>query len=377
VSVPLSAEGGFVSVSAAAPVVDARLSPVDVEDVRVRVQIAIDDFLAGRTAVLTEISTDLEPLTDALADLMTSGKRLRAAFCYWGWRGTGREDAPGLVSAATALELFHAAALVHDDVMDDSDTRRGRETVHRRFERLHDQQHLRGLATRHGVAAAILAGNLCQSWADEMLAGCGLPPEAVLRGRHVFDLMRTQVVGGQFLDVLQQAHGSADSNRMRTITRYKSAKYTVEHPLLLGGALADASPALLAAYSRFGLPLGEAFQLRDDVLGVFGDPVRTGKPDTDDLRDGKRTQLVAIAEQRATRSQQRVLERHLGNPLLDDTGAADVRLVLLDTGAVTEVERAIARLTRQACSALDAAPLDPKARGVLSGLTAAATTRVA
>jgi geranylgeranyl diphosphate synthase type I len=199
----------------------------------------------------------------------------------------------------------------------------------------------------------------------------------VLRGRHVFDLMRTQVVGGQFLDVLQQAHGSADSNRMRTITRYKSAKYTVEHPLLLGGALADASPALLAAYSSFGLPLGEAFQLRDDVLGVFGDPVRTGKPDTDDLRDGKRTQLVAIAEQRATRSQQRVLERHLGNPLLDDTGAADVRLVLLDTGAVTEVERAIARLTRQACSALDAAPLDPKARGVLSGLTAAATTRVA
>jgi geranylgeranyl diphosphate synthase type I len=159
---------------------------------------------------------------------------------------------------------------------------------------------------------------------------------SVARGRAIFDLMRTQVVGGQFLDVLQQAHGAADPQRMRTITRYKSAKYTVEHPLRLGGALADAPPALLAAYSRFGLPLGEAFQLRDDVLGVFGDPVRTGKPDTDDLRDGKRTQLVAIAEQRATRSQQRVLAQHVGNPHLDDAGAAEVRLVLLDTGAVTD-----------------------------------------
>jgi geranylgeranyl diphosphate synthase type I len=365
-----------VSLSAP-PVVDARRSPVDVEDLRVRVQITIDDFMADRTAMLTAISTDLDPLSDALLDLMSSGKRLRAAFCYWAWRGTGREDVPGLVSAATALELFHAAALVHDDVMDDSDTRRGRETVHRRFERLHGQQRLRGLAARHGVAAAILAGNLCQSWADEMLAGCGLPAGALHRGRPVFDLMRTQVVGGQFLDVLQQAHGAADPHRLRTITRYKSAKYTVEHPVLLGGALADASPALLAAYSRFGLPLGEAFQLRDDVLGVFGDPVRTGKPDTDDLRDGKRTQLVAVAERRATRSQERVLRQHLGNPQLDDSGAAELRRVLLDTGAVHEVERSITRLTSQACSALDAASLDPTARDVLAGLTAAATTRVA
>jgi geranylgeranyl diphosphate synthase type I len=366
-----------VSISTATPVVDALMSPVDAEDVRVRVQSAIDDFLDGRTALLTDISGDLAPLGEAITDLMASGKRLRAAFCYWAWRGTGREDTPGLIRAATALELFHAAALVHDDVMDDSDTRRGRETVHRRFERLHDQQRLRGLAARHGVAAAILAGNLCQSWADEMLAGCGLPAASVQRGRMVFDLMRTQVVGGQYLDVLQQAQGSADPQRMRTITRYKSAKYTVEHPLLLGGALADASPALSAAYSRFGLPLGEAFQLRDDVLGVFGDPVRTGKPDTDDLRDGKRTQLVAIAEQRATRSQQRVLAQHLGNPQLDDAGAADVRLVMLDTGSVAEVERTIARLTQQACAALDDAPLDPTAHQVLAGLTAAATTRVA
>jgi geranylgeranyl diphosphate synthase type I len=366
-----------VSISTATPVVDVRMSPVDAEDVRVRVQSAIEEFLAGRTAILTDISSDLEPLGAAITDLMAGGKRLRAAFCYWAWRGTGREDTPGLISAATALELFHAAALVHDDVMDDSDTRRGGETVHRRFERLHARQGLRGLASRHGVAAAILAGNLCQSWADEMLAGCGLPAVSVARGRAVFDLMRTQVVGGQFLDVLQQAHGAADPHRMRTITRYKSAKYTVEHPLRLGGALADASPALLAAYSRFGLPLGEAFQLRDDVLGVFGDPVRTGKPDTDDLRDGKRTQLVAIAEQRATRSQQRVLAQHVGNPHLDDAGAAEVRLVLLDTGAVTEVERTITRLTSQACAALDAAPLDPTAHQVLAGLTAAATTRVA
>jgi geranylgeranyl diphosphate synthase type I len=352
-------------------------SPVDIEGVRARAQLEIDEFLSRRTALLTDISTDLEPLTGAVSQLMTSGKRLRAAFCYWGWRGTGRDDTPGLIAAAASLELFHAAALVHDDVMDDSDTRRGHETVHRRFERLHGQQGLRGLAERHGTAAAILAGNLCQTWADEMLAGCGLPEASVRRGRRVFDLMRTQVVGGQYLDVLQQALGAADPHRLRTVLRYKSAKYTVEHPLLLGGALADAPPALLASYSAFGLPLGEAFQLRDDMLGVFGDPVRTGKPDTDDLRDGKRTRLVSLAEQRATRPQGRILAAHLGDPDLDDDAAAALRTVLLDTGAVAEVERTITRLTGQACRALDAALLDPTAREVLSDLATAATTRVA
>ena len=372
-----AATAGAPPAASAAPRPAIRVSPVDVEGVRARAQLEIDEFLARRTVLLSDISPDLAPLTGAVTQLMTTGKRLRAAFCYWGWRGAGREDAPGLIAAAASLELFHAAALVHDDVMDDSDTRRGHETVHRRFERLHSQQGLRGLAERHGTAAAILAGNLCQTWADEMLAGCGLPEASVRRGRRVFDLMRTQVVGGQYLDVLQQALGTADPHRLSTVLRYKSAKYTVEHPLLLGGALADAPPALLVSYSAFGLPLGEAFQLRDDVLGVFGDPVRTGKPDSDDLRDGKRTQLVSLAEKRASRAQRRILAVHLGDPDLDDDAAASLRTVLLDTGAVAEVERSIARLTRHACRALDTAPLDPTAREVLSELAAAATTRTA
>jgi geranylgeranyl diphosphate synthase type I len=368
-------------------------SPLDVEQLRTRVQAVLDDVLAAQRAVLTEISTDLAPLVDVVVELLGSGKRLRAGFCYWGFRGARRAGVAdeltddgaddGAVRAAAALELFHAAALIHDDVMDDSDTRRGRATVHRRFERAHRDAGLRGAPDRHGAAAAVLAGDLCLSWADELLATCGLPPDAVARGRGVFDLMRTQVIGGQYLDLLEQAHtrtvqAAADGRllgRAQTVLRYKSAKYTVEHPLLLGAALAGAPMPVRAAYSAFGLPLGEAFQLRDDLLGVFGDPARTGKPAGDDLREGKSTVLVAIAEQRATAQQRAVLAEQLGNPDLDADGEAAVHAVLRDTGAVAEVEQTIDALTDRACTALAAAAVSAQARQVLGDLATAATRR--
>jgi geranylgeranyl diphosphate synthase type I len=195
------------------------------------------------------------------------------------------------------------------------------------------------------------------------------------RGLPVFDEMRLEVMAGQYLDVLEQARGGRDVGRALRVARFKSAKYTIERPLHLGGALAGASSDVLAAYSSYGLPLGEAFQLRDDVLGVFGDPAETGKPAGDDLREGKRTVLVAETLQRASEAQAAAVRRHLGDPTLDDLGVATLREVIAATGALAEVERLIDVRSDAALAAIRTAPVDESARTVLTQLAVAATTR--
>nr|WP_240895854.1 polyprenyl synthetase family protein [Kineococcus siccus] len=347
---------------------------------RDRVELVLTEFLEEQAGVLGTVSPDCSPMLDAIATLLSGGKRLRPAFCYWGYLGAGGLDEDDIVQVAAALELFQAAALMHDDVMDDSDTRRGQPAAHRRFEAMHAQAGWAGSGSRFGLAGAVLAGDLCLSWSDELFARAGFAPDALLRGRTVFNTMRTQLMGGQYLDMLEQAscaQQGADGavDRARRVVRFKSAKYSIEHPLLLGAQLAGADPALLADYSTFGLALGEAFQLRDDVLGVFGDPGETGKPAGDDLREGKRTVLMAYAVASATTEQAEVVERLLGDPALDAAGVQQLREVLVDTGALAGVEALIAEQVEVACTTLDAAPLTEPARTALHELVVAATTR--
>ena len=318
--------------------------PLDRADLRQRVQKALDGFVAGQLPLLDAISEELGPLTDALSDLIAGGKRLRPAFCYWGYRGAGGEDGEQVVAAAAALELFQACALIHDDVMDGSDTRRGQPAVHRRFASLHRSESWTGDPEAFGTGAAVLLGDLCLSWSDEMLGRSGLPTEQLLAGSRVYAEMRTELMGGQYLDLLEQARGGGSIERALRVARYKSAKYTIEKPLHLGAVLAGAGQDVLDGYSGYGLPLGEAFQLRDDLLGVFGDPAVTGKPAGDDLREGKRTALVAMALEAADRAQTAVVRRHLGDPHLTPEGVAALRTVLEDTGACARVERLIDEL---------------------------------
>lgn len=350
-------------------------SPLDIEDLRARVQKSLEAFLGRQARVLEEVGDELAPLMEATTDLLAGGKRLRAAFCYWGWRGAGGADGPQITTAAAALELFQAAALIHDDVMDGSDTRRGRPAAHRRFASLHRGSGWLGDEDAFGVAGAVLLGDLCLCWSDEMLTGSGLDPDCLARGRATFDRMRTELMAGQYLDMLEQAVGGGSVHRAQRVIRHKSARYSVEQPLLLGGQLAGAAPALLAAYSAYGLPLGEAFQLRDDILGVFGDPSQTGKPAGDDLREGKRTVLVALALERATPAQVATVRRHLGDPHLGAEGVAELREVLVATGARQAVEDMIVELSARARGALEPAALTDPARAVLTELVTAATAR--
>ena len=351
-------------------------SPLDAEDLRSRVAKALEDFLAAQRPLLDEVSDDLAPLLDALTDLLAGGKRLRPAFCYWGYRGAGGADDDSALAAATALELLQACALVHDDVMDGSDTRRGQPAAHRRFATLHRGNAWLGSSESFGAGAAILLGDLCLSWADELLMSADVPNERLLAGKRVYDIMRTELMAGQYLDLLEQARGGGSAQRAMRVVQYKSAKYTIERPLHLGAALAGAEAPVSAVYSRYGLPLGEAFQLRDDVLGVFGDPAQTGKPAGDDLREGKRTLLIAHATEKAAPTQRAVLQRHLGDPALGAEGVAQLREVITETGALDHVEALIHELTDQATSALSTEVAEP-ARNVLVDLAMAATARTA
>ena len=355
--------------------IDPHPAPLDAEDLRARAQDAIADFIGRQRAILDSISNDLDPLVEAVTDLCSGGKRLRPAFAWWGWRGAGGADDQRALIAVSALEFLQACALIHDDVMDGSDTRRGLPSAHRRFAAVHRQSSWLGSPETFGVGAAILLGDLCLSWADEMLLTSGLPEDALRRAKSVYDEMRTELMAGQYLDLLEQARGGGDTERAMVVVRYKSAKYTIERPLQLGGALADADPSVHAAYSGFGLPLGEAFQLRDDVLGVFGDPGETGKPAGDDLREGKQTVLVATAMERATPTQSRQLRRHLGDPGLGADGVSTLREIIADTGALDHVESLINTLTDRAVASLDRVDLASPAPEVLSGLAYAATRR--
>ena len=350
-------------------------SPLDREDLRSRVSAALRAQLHRQRGRLALVGPELGPVADALADFLDGGKRLRPAFAYWGYRATGGADSDGLIRAVGALELVQACALIHDDVMDGSDTRRGQPAVHRRFAALHAAEGYRGSADSFGVAAAILLGDTCLIWADEMLDRSGLDSAALERARPVWDEMRTEIMAGQYLDVLAQAQGGHSVERALRVVRYKAAKYTVERPLHLGAALAGATGNLVEGLSRYGLPLGEAFQLRDDVLGVFGDPGETGKPAGDDLREGKRTLLLAYAAERATPAQEALLDRYLGDPALSDDGVAALRGVLVETGALVRTEQRIAHLTQRALDALRTAPVDAEAVGALAELAGAATTR--
>ena len=348
---------------------------LDRDDLRQRVQKALGEFVGGQLPVLDGISVELSPLTDALTDLIAGGKRLRPAFCYWGYRGAGGRDGDGIVAAAAALELFQACALIHDDVMDGSDTRRGQPAVHRRFASLHRSQGWLGDPEAFGTGAAVLLGDLCLAWSDEMLSTSDLPADRLVAGHRCYSEMRTELMGGQYLDLLEQARGGGSVERAMQVARYKSAKYTIEKPLHLGATLAGAGPQVHAGYTGYGLPLGEAFQLRDDVLGVYGDPSVTGKPAGDDLREGKRTALVAMALETADAAQTAVVRRHLGDPHLTLEGVAVLREVLEQTGALARVEALIEQLTHRALAALAAAPVEDEAREVLEQLAVAATAR--
>jgi geranylgeranyl diphosphate synthase type I len=345
------------------------------------------DFLAAQIVGLDAVDPALGGLARTTRDLvLVGGKRLRPTFAYWGWRGATGPGEPldPALPALAALELMHTFALVHDDVMDESATRRGRPTAHRLFARQHTRAGWIGDAGRFGTTAAILVGDLCLVWADQLLARTPLPTSTLFTVRSRYDRMRVEAVAGQYLDVLGESSPQEwSAERALLVARLKTASYTVQRPLQFGLALAGpVSAEIDDAYGRYGQLIGEAFQLRDDMLGVFGDPIVTGKPAGDDLRAGKPTTLLLLARQlAATPAQRAVLALDPAgavNPA-DGSGGLDPSIadLIRETGAPARVEAMIEERVAGAVAELAGVPIDEEARSALIELAVRATQRPA
>jgi geranylgeranyl diphosphate synthase type I len=348
------------------------------------------DFLTSQIAALDGIDPALGGFARTLRDtVLSGGKRLRPTFAYWGWRGVVGPHDPvdPVLPALGALELLHTFALVHDDVMDGSATRRGQPTAHRVFAAQHAATGGRGDSAGFGATSAILAGDLCLVWADQLLACSPLPTSTLFEARACYDRMRVEAVAGQYLDVLGEAEPDAWSvERALLVARHKTASYTVQRPLQFGLALAvPVRPEAVEiddAYRRYGAAVGEAFQLRDDLLGAYGDPAVTGKPAGDDLRTGKPTALLMLARQLATPLQRAELDRDPAGAVIPADGSgghtrrvARLAEIIAETGAPARVETLIAERVGEGIAALTRAPISDDARFALTDLAVTAAHR--
>lgn len=343
-------------------------------------------FIAERRDEAAEFGDEALLIVEHAAAAVQGGKRLRARFLAAGWHAvadlTGdRASADAVVPAACALEVFQAAALVHDDIIDNADTRRGRPAAHRALEAAHRERGWAGDAAAFGRSGAVLLGDLLVAWSDDLLEeALALSPATAAAARAEYALMRREVTMGQFLDVAEESAwirvpDATHADRALRVASLKSARYSVERPLLIGAALAGGSAEQIAALSRFGRGIGVAFQLRDDVLGVFGDAAETGKPAGDDLREGKRTALVAWARDAVDPAERRAMDALVGDPSLTPAQIASLAETIRASGALQRAEEVIARSAREADASLGGAPLHPDAVAFLRDLARAATQR--
>ncbi|GAA2102280.1 polyprenyl synthetase family protein [Actinomadura alba] len=346
------------------------------------IDVAIRDFFAERRAEADALDQDLAAAVVELESyVLRGGKRIRPAFAWLGWIGAGGDQrdpvARAVLSACAGFELLHASGLIHDDIIDASRTRRGHPAAHVTFAERHRVRRFSGAPDAFGTGAAILVGDLALIWADVMVRASGLPTDAQVRVGPVWSAVRSEVMYGQLLDLISQASDDEDIDSALRVNQYKTASYTVERPLQFGAAIAGAGAELVAAYRAFGADIGIAFQLRDDLLGVFGDPTVTGKPSGDDLREGKRTVLLATALKSADERDPgaaRFLRAKIGTDLSDDELAA-ARAILVDIGAVDHIERQIVLRADRAMAVLEASNATIPAKDQLAAMAIKATQR--
>jgi geranylgeranyl diphosphate synthase, type I len=313
----------------------------------------LEGFLEQRRAEAGGIDHRLGPLVDELHRVVFSGgKRLRPHFAVWGHRAAGADLTAPMLRAAAALELLHTFALIQDDVIDRSPTRRGGPASHVTLA----AQAETGDPERFGASAAILLGDLALIWADRLLGEAGFPPDRERAGRRVYDELRAEVALGQYLDVLASHLERLSEDEALRVSRYKTATYTVQRPIQLGMALGGAPDELLGRVPAYAVPAGIAFQLRDDLLGAFGDPGATGKPSGEDLLERKPTWLLA-----------RTLRLRPEAAAVRDL--AGLRRAMLESGVVSEAEAKISALFQEALAAARAMPVAPERVRELEELT--------
>jgi geranylgeranyl diphosphate synthase type I len=337
------------------------------------VQAIVDDFVSRRCGPELK-AAGIGIASDVLRDFVEGGKCVRSMFMYLGWLSGADDDAAAL-RAAASLELLHAFALLQDDVMDRSTLRRGRPAGHVAFARWHRHAGLSGSPGRFGESAAVLLGDLCLVWAAQMMRESGVSAPALDRVRPRYDAMRTELAVGQFADLINDARGFPTLDKVLAVSRRKSGNYTVRRPLEMGAAMAGCGEHILTMLAHYGDAIGEAFQMRDDVLGIYGSPAVTGKPSSSDLTERKATSVVAAAYHLADPTARRELRVIMSADKLDAGDVRRWRDLITATGAVEWIERLIdVRLTR-ALNLIDDSDVRPAVGAALADMAAACTER--
>lgn len=363
---------------------DFSSAPIGLSDIPGHVEACLEGFFDEQAAAVAEIGAPVAESVDLLrAYVLGGGKRIRPTYAWagfgavGGWKD-GEYNPDAVLRAVSSLEFIQACALIHDDYIDSSDTRRGNPTIHRIAEGQHRADGWAGSSEHFGASLSILIGDLAMVWADDMFHGSGVPEEARARAFSPWRGMRTEVIGGQILDITNEASGSESLERAQKVNRFKTAAYTIERPLHIGAALAGGSEEQIDALRAYGHDIGIAFQLRDDLLGVFGDPAVTGKPAGDDLREGKRTVLVAKALERADAAGDTatalLIRQGVGTVTTPDD-IARLAEAIRSTGAEDDVEALIGELTKQGLDRLGQASFVPGAVEALEALALKATAR--
>jgi geranylgeranyl diphosphate synthase type I len=306
------------------------------------------------------------------------GKRLRPLLMILGYAGSKGVVDNRIVRASISIELVHSYLLMHDDVMDRDEFRRGRPTVWRAFRDLRAEAYGLEEATHYGYSMAIIAGDLAAAYAVQALLRSEFEYDVVLKAVELMQDVIEKTGHGQILDMTLEKEplSAVKEEDVLEVHKLKTALYTIDGPLRMGGILARADEDLLRAYTRYAIPVGIAFQLQDDILGVFGDEAIVGKPVDSDIKEGKRTLLVVKAWERATPEQRRVMERVLGNRLASKEEVEVVREIMRSTGALDYVRELALRLAREGSSALDEADVSSDVREVLKDLAKVVVERV-
>ena len=345
------------------------------EDVRAVVRAHLADFVASQC--LSELgNAKVDVAGEVLSGFVDGGKYVRSTFMYLGWLCGAPEDEAAL-RAAASLELFHAFALMQDDVMDESALRRGRPSAHVSFGRWHRERGLTGCPDRFGESAAVLLGDLCLVWAAKMLRESGVGAEALARVWPRYNDMRIELAIGQFADLVNDSRAFPTLDEVLDTLRRKSGNYTVRRPLEIGGAMAGCAPEVIDALGGYGSAIGEAFQLRDDLLGVFGSPTVTGKSVGIDLVAHKATSVVVAAHQLAGAGLRRQLSELMSTPTLGPADAERWRALIIASGAVQWIEQLIGERLTQALGCLDTARIPEATRAALHDMAVVCTRRAA
>lgn len=357
-------------------------SRLSIDDIPDAARIVLAEFIDSRREQIATIGAPVTVAMQHLEDfVLGGGKRIRPLYGWAGFVGAdglaGDEDPNAVLRAVASLEFIQACALIHDDIVDASDTRRGNPTVHRAVEAHHEAAGWSGSAAHFGQSVAILVGDLALVWAEDMLQDSGLSDEALRRVREPWVSMRTEVLGGQLLDIYLESAGSESVDDAMSVNRFKTAAYTIARPLHLGAAIAGADRRLIEAFRGYGLDIGIAYQLRDDQLGVFGDPAITGKPAGDDLREGKRTVLLAEALRRLDQTApDDAATLRAGVGATDDPATvATLAGIIERSGASEAIEQQIDELTESGLAHLSRAGVSPSVSETLRYLAIKATER--